>query len=655
MTSSCSAGTGFQLFVFFLTFLTLVACQAPSSFPQVYPDIPTVHYSPAWQSYFEVTKPLPNVTFPVGKGRLFSGNIGVQRQGHPNDTLYFIGVEKENGSLTSDGDQSRPWGIWLNGGPGSSSMFGMFFENGPIRINSNYSISPNPYSWDKLADFFWIDQPVGVGFSTADADGYALDEDQVGRDFMGFLDNLIKVFPSLGKRPLYLAGESYAGTYIPYILKAYFEMTNPPVKMAKIAIGDGTISDPVVFELLPALTVIETYPQLIGYNQDVFNYFKEQSHLCGYDIPLSYPEKQTIPPVRFTGPTQRNLPWYMSASRFRKTFALKKLQRRAETIPPHDDNETKQFGKRNLAGRANGTIDPWYGCVLLNEFIDYAINFTFPWNESGMKNSFQFDVYDVPESPTYPQVNENASVFLNDPRTRAALHAPTSKDWKMNSAFPFGAASDGSANSDPSPAAINFLTELATNATKHSVGIVLFSGNDDTLVSHRGTEITIQNTTFGGIQGFTQKPSTPWYNDESQFAGIVHQERGWTYVLFDHAGHLVPATAPVSAFTFAREFLFGNNATGLVTSSGAVVGGEGTSLSDDVLPGNSALYLGTGATRSTYVFPSATIAAWNAFIQTAKPQVIVQRSAVTSSVILYRTWTVSPFFITIMIMGWTFF
>lgn len=31
---------------------------------------------------------------------------------------------------------------------------------------------------------------------------------------MGFLENLVKVFPSLATRPLYLTGESYAGTYI---------------------------------------------------------------------------------------------------------------------------------------------------------------------------------------------------------------------------------------------------------------------------------------------------------------------------------------------------------------------------------------------------------------------------------------------------------
>jgi hypothetical protein len=31
---------------------------------------------------------------------------------------------------------------------------------------------------------------------------------------VGFLSNMIKIFPSLARRPLYLTGESYAGTYI---------------------------------------------------------------------------------------------------------------------------------------------------------------------------------------------------------------------------------------------------------------------------------------------------------------------------------------------------------------------------------------------------------------------------------------------------------
>jgi vitellogenic carboxypeptidase-like protein len=30
-----------------------------------------------------------------------------------------------------------PLVLWINGGPGASSMFGLFLENGPIRVSRN--------------------------------------------------------------------------------------------------------------------------------------------------------------------------------------------------------------------------------------------------------------------------------------------------------------------------------------------------------------------------------------------------------------------------------------------------------------------------------------------------------------------------------------
>lgn len=35
---------------------------------------------------------------------------------------------------------------------------------------------------------------------------------------------------------------------------------------------------------------------------------------------------------------------------------------------------------------------------------------------------------------------------------------------------------------------MTFLTDLATNGTEKGVGFVFFSGNDDSLIAHRGTE-----------------------------------------------------------------------------------------------------------------------------------------------------------------------
>ncbi|PSR71879.1 hypothetical protein PHLCEN_2v12223 [Hermanssonia centrifuga] len=129
-----------------------------------------------------------------------------------------------------------------------------------------------------------------------------------------------------------------------------------------------------------------------------------------------------------------------------------------------------------------------------------------------------------------------------------------------------------------------------------------------------------KNTTFGGIQGFTKKPSTPWYDDEGDFAGIVHQERNWTYVLVKGAGHLVPQQQPERAYILLREFILRNNQTGLVTEvtgNISVVGGEDPALAAPALPGQLGIYVGSATTQSTYTYPSLTIAAWESFIATA--------------------------------------
>lgn len=69
-----------------------------------------------------------------------------------------------------------------------------------------------------------------------------------------------------------------------------------------------------------------------------------------------------------------------------------------------------------------------------------------------------------------------------------------------------------------------------------------------------------------------------------------------------------------------REFILGNNATGQVvtTSNGTIViGGENATLAASALPGQSAIFIGSGVTQSSTVYPTATIDAWESFIATA--------------------------------------
>lgn len=77
--------------------------------------------------------------------------------------------------------------------------------------------------------------------------------------------------------------------------------------------------------------------------------------------------------------------------------------------------------------------------------------------------------------------------------------------------------------------------------------------------------VVIQNTTFGGIQGFTVEPNTPWYDDNGDFAGVVRQERGWTFVLVEHAGHEVPEFNPEAVRLVQQIFLMNHFAYALVS------------------------------------------------------------------------------------------
>ena len=68
-----------------------------------------------------------------------------------------------------------------------------------------------------------------------------------------------------------------------------------------------------------------------------------------------------------------------------------------------------------------------------------------------------------------------------------------------------------------------------------------------------------------------------------------------------------------------REFILGNNPTGLVTTSHGqttVIGGEDPTFKG-VLTGQAGIFVGSGSIESTVFYPAATIAAWESFIATA--------------------------------------
>jgi len=101
--------------------------------------------------------------------------------------------------------------LWLNGGPGCSSLLGLFEENGPYKITNETTLESNPFSWNNKANLIYVDQPVGTGFSHAGFFDLVSTERGVARDFYEFLTKFFALYPQFAGRDFYISGESYAG------------------------------------------------------------------------------------------------------------------------------------------------------------------------------------------------------------------------------------------------------------------------------------------------------------------------------------------------------------------------------------------------------------------------------------------------------------
>ncbi|KAF8887447.1 serine carboxypeptidase [Gymnopilus junonius] len=150
--------------------------------------------------------------------------------------------------------ETAPLALWFNGGPGSSSMIGLFQEHGPCRItNDSSSVTLNPYSWNNEANVLYIDQPVGVGFSHGTLEVGT--SQQAAADVWSFLQIFLSDsrFSKYQANNLALWTESYGGHYGP-TFAAYFlsqnaaiasgQITGIPLNLKVLGIGDG-LTDPI--------------------------------------------------------------------------------------------------------------------------------------------------------------------------------------------------------------------------------------------------------------------------------------------------------------------------------------------------------------------------------------------------------------------------
>lgn len=130
-------------------------------------------------------------------------------------SFYYVLCESE------DDPKNQPLILWLNGGPGCSSLTGFLTENGPFLFKEEdpSQMYLNPYRWNKKASVLYLESPGAVGFSKASKDYLSQNDTSVARDNLIALIQFFTKYNQFQGNDFYIAGESYAGIYIPQLAK----------------------------------------------------------------------------------------------------------------------------------------------------------------------------------------------------------------------------------------------------------------------------------------------------------------------------------------------------------------------------------------------------------------------------------------------------
>ncbi|KAH9175718.1 alpha/beta-hydrolase [Lactarius sanguifluus] len=454
------------------------------------PRVKNITFSnPKASQFFVDGTTIPQIDFDVGPS--WSGLIPISAAPDETRKLFFWffppGPEGSLDDLI----------FWTNGGPGCSSLEGMFQENGPFTWGTGQALpTQNEWSWTNLSSVLYVEQPVGTGFSQGKPD--ARNENDVAAQLVGFLQQFLAIFSELKGKKFYLTGESYAGMYVPYIANFIYENTTQStldLDLQGIWINDPVLGWDVVQSQIPAVGFVHKYEHVFALNQTFLAHLDAVATQCNY---ADYIAKHV------TYPPQGLLPLPGKSTRFDKG------------------------------------CDVWDmifdAALLVNPaFNIYRIFDTFPilWDVLGFPGSF----FQAQTSPLY----------FDRPDVKAAIHAPATVNWAECSdinVFPHGDAS-------PPPA-----FTVLPNVIEKSNRSVIVHGLGDFILIAEGARIVLQNMTWAGMQGFQQPIATDSFIvDGVGSLGNMHTERGLAYVEISLAGHMVPQFSPVAALQVMKYLL----------------------------------------------------------------------------------------------------
>jgi len=181
---------------------------------------------------------LPGYTDPI-RFNQYAGYLLANATNNRN--LFYWFVESQNNPSTD------PVVLWMNGGPGCSSLAGFMSEHSPFTLQTDgKTLKTNPFSWNRVANVIYLESPVGVGYSYSDnpkIDYNQFNDDKTANDVYHALVSFFAKFPQYRSNEFYVSGESYAGHYVPvstyHIHMGNLQGGNPRINLKGFVVGNG--------------------------------------------------------------------------------------------------------------------------------------------------------------------------------------------------------------------------------------------------------------------------------------------------------------------------------------------------------------------------------------------------------------------------------
>ncbi|KAL4311798.1 hypothetical protein GQ457_01G055300 [Hibiscus cannabinus] len=453
-------------------------------------------------------------TFPSNH---YSGYVNIDKNHGKNLFYYFVESE---GTPSED-----PVVLWLNGGPGCSSFDGFIYEHGPFNFEEANmegglpQMHLNPSSWSKVSNIIYLDSPVGVGLSYSKTrSDYSVGDIQTAIDTHAFLLKWFELYPEFLPNPLYIAGESYAGVYVPTlsyeVVKGIDAGTQPVLNFKGYLVGNGVTDDEFDGNAL--------VPFAHGMGLISDDLYEEVKTECGGNFYIPHSDI-----------CERKLDKVDEAIKYLNIYNILEPCYHSPYAAENTDIKIRlpsSFQKLGETDRPLGVRKRMFGRAWpLRAPVRDGIVPTWPQLLNGNN---------VPCTD-----DEVATAWLNDPAVRKAIHAEEETvigKWELCTDRIYYNHDAGS------------MITYHKNLTSRGYRALIFSGDHDMCVPYTGSEAWTRSLGYKILDEWR-----PWMFN-GQVAGYLQgYENNLTFLTIKGSGHTVPEYKPQEALEFYRKFLAG--------------------------------------------------------------------------------------------------